>query len=428
MLNEEQQKVCTVMEKTKSNLFITGKAGTGKSYLIEQFMKTTKKRCALLAPTGVAALNIGGQTIHSFFHLMSMDIYNAEEIVAEKKYGQFKELEYSYGNKIRNLDVIIIDEISMVRSDVFNTINEICKAARHNQDFFGGIQVFAVGDLYQLPPVVKGNQRTKLNNLFGGIYFFKAPEVTQNMFKVELKQVVRQKDPEFVNLLNNVRLGKDLGPTLSRINKQADIPISDDDLTMLTAIKDYARDHNAEKLSQLPGNPRKYKAKVNGQFKEDEYPTEEELQLKVGARVMLLYNSPDHEFVNGSLAKVLKLSDSYIEVELEDEQPDEETGKKPIHVLSEYTWSKYKFESHGNEIEKIPIGSFTQIPVKLAWAVTIHKSQGLTFDSICINMQRAFDHGQAYVALSRCKDLNKLYLTRPITESDVKVDPEVTNF
>lgn len=414
MLSNEQEKIFKFIEESNKSLFLTGKAGTGKSHLLKYFMDNTKKKVALLAPTGLAAINVGGQTINSFFQIFKDGCYEWEDIekdISRKSFG--------YVNTIENLDTIVIDEVSMVRVDLFVTIDKICQKIRKNNALFGGIQLVLVGDLYQLPPVAPQNIKKYLTSKYGGVYFFMAPDLCKNMGIIRLTEIFRQSDGKFKEVLNNIRVGENLNDTLSYLNQRVYKPESMEGVVVLASTNSVVDNHNNDRLSKIEGKEYVYDAIIQGKLGKSSYPAPEQLKLKVGAQVMLLENDMDKRWVNGTVAVVSKLG----------KQVFVKIGKHE-HEIFPKTWTSvnYKYNNSSMKLEAQDAASFTQYPIKLAWAVTIHKSQGQTYDSVYLSMDHAFDFGQTYVALSRCKDINKLYLANPLKVSDIKIDSLVREF
>lgn len=413
-LNEEQQNVFKVIEGTRANVYVTGKAGTGKSVLLQYFVENSGKKVAVVAPTGVAALNVGGQTIHSFFRL-----------APELQDMSTLRVDYKTKELLKHIDTIVIDEISMVRADLMEAINRKLQLARGNELPFGGIQIVMFGDLYQLPPVVTDGQlRRYFDHNYGGIYFFNAPVYKETELKIfELNHIFRQKDEEFKRLLNAIRNGQHSSAILDELNKNTEIPLPESGFVTLAGHNATVSRINHQKLESLPGQEKIYVAEIFGNLKESSFPTEKELRLKVGAQVMLLKNDKQKpaRWVNGTLAVVTKLSDDVIKVSIDGVE----------HSVSKETWNsiRYYYDHEKRKLEKEVTSSFTQFPLRLAWAITIHKSQGQTYQSVAIDLSEgAFAHGQTYVALSRCQSLERLYLTSPIKPEDIIVDQDIIEF
>jgi ATP-dependent exoDNAse (exonuclease V) alpha subunit len=413
-ITKEFKEALRLMEKTKDNLFITGKAGTGKSTLLKYFCDHTAKNVVVLAPTGVAAVNIGGMTIHSFFQFPF-------GVVEEK------DVKYLFNKAeiFRSLETLIIDEISMVRADLMAAIDHSLRLNTGRKSPFGGVQIIVFGDLYQLPPVVKrGPEMDYLQDKYGGIYFFNAKACAQaKMKKLQLTHIFRQEEDNFKTLLNRVRDNQLTGEDLAALNNRHKEYRGSAPVITLASINAVADEINQTKLAQLSDRQYSYQARVLGDFEESSYPAESEIKLKQGAQIMMIKN--DHKnprrWVNGSLGIIEKLEPNSITVSIDDES----------HKLDMVEWEvfDYQYDSTKKKIERQVRGSFIQWPVKLAWAITIHKSQGKTFKRVIVDLGRgAFAHGQTYVALSRCTTLDELYLKNPLRFSDVILDKVVSEF
>jgi ATP-dependent DNA helicase PIF1 len=412
-MTDELARALDLMENTNKHIFITGKAGTGKSTLLRYFRDTTKKNAVVLAPTGVAALNVEGATLHSFFQFGFGVLEEGEIKLLPKKADIFK-----------HLDTVIIDEISMVRSDLMNAIDAALRINKRKKDLpFGGVQVIMFGDLYQLPPVVVGaEERAYLNERYGGIYFFAAPVFGEiDLAKVELTRNFRQEEETFIELLNKVRENRADRVDLELLNGRIREYEGGEPVITLAPTNAVTSALNAGKLKEIKGKETAYEAAVSGDFRERDFPTDRELRLKVGAQIMMMKNDGQKRWVNGSLGVVEKIRKEYLEVRIGDDS----------HMVERTVWEAYDyvFDRGEEKIEQVVRGSFTQFPVKLAWAVTIHKSQGQTFDRVIIDMGRgAWLHGQTYVALSRCTSLDGIYLRKRINSRDIVVDQAVERF
>jgi len=413
-INDEFKSAFDLMEYTKECLFITGKAGTGKSTLLKYFKANTGKKIIVLAPTGVAAINVGGQTIHSFFRL-------PPKIIQKDTIKRLRDK-----SLIKNLDMVIIDEVSMVRSDLMDGIDYALRLNRGRMKTpFGGIQMVFFGDLFQLSPVVENEARQLLEERYLSPYFFSAKVFDDcHIRTIELSTIYRQKDTSFMELLNRVRNKEHTEEDLDTLNMrvQKDIAVSKEDSTViLTTTNSLANAINQDRLSRLPGKEITYKAKASGKFEESTYPTDGFLKLKKGAQVILIKNDPDKRWVNGTLAKVVALSKDSIVVDINGLTYD-------VPVVK---WQKieYSYNEDEDKIEDRVVGDFAQYPIKLAWAITIHKSQGQTFDKVIIDMGHgAFTHGQLYVALSRCTYMDGIRLKRPVIHSDIIFDQRIYEF
>jgi len=401
-----------LLENTRQNVFLTGKAGTGKSTFLQYFRDHTDKEIAVVAPTGVAALNVQGQTIHSFFRLKPAFVNVAAFKPSRRRI--FKELE-----------LLIIDEISMVRADVFDGIDHTLRFARKNNQPFGGVQVCVIGDLFQLPPVVSTEEKAFYGQYYHSPFFFctKAYE-SAGLKTLQFNTIHRQNDAAFIRILNAIRAGMCDGIELEALNSRVNPKATPAPGTLvLTTTNALAEDINTTKLNKLPGSPRVYEGVMNGEFgmKGGRLPAPEQLALKVGAQVMFVKNDSDMRWVNGTIGMVEKLEQETITVRVGDATHDVEREK----------WKTigYEFsETEGKIIEKT-LGTYTQFPLMLAWAVTIHKSQGKTLERVIIDLGTgAFAAGQLYVALSRCKSLTGIAIKQPVTMADIRCDKEVVEF
>jgi ATP-dependent DNA helicase PIF1 len=413
-LSTEQRKVYDVLEYSDNNVYITGKAGTGKSLLLEYFVSHTQKTVAVVAPTGIAALNVGGMTIHSFFKF-------PPDVIDPKKIN----VDYKTREILRNIDAIVIDEVSMIRVDLMEGISAKLQIARRDDRPFGGCQMIMFGDLYQLPPVVADGQLHRyFNHNYGGVYFFNAPSVEKTDLQIyELGNIFRQKDPQFRNILNSIRNGDGSPEVLSKLNVRTGVEMPETGFVTLAGTNSTVSRINHKKLAALEGNEKTYEAEVTGDIKESAFPTERRLRLKVGAQIMMLKNDTmkPRRWVNGTLGVVVRLGIDSIRVNIDGVE----------HTVNRETWQKIRYEYNHEErkLMKIPVSEFTQLPVRLAWAMTIHKSQGQTYESVAVDMSDgAFAHGQTYVALSRCKSMEGLYLTTAIRREDIMVDDEIVEF
>ncbi len=412
-LSSEQKKIYELIEGSSDNFYITGKAGTGKSLLLEYFAANARKRVVVLAPTGKAALNVEGATIHSFFRLPFAT-------VDSKKVN----VDYKTREILRNIDAIVIDEISMVRVDIMEAMDAKLRIARRSDLPFGGVQVIMFGDLYQLPPVVADGQLHRyFNHKFGGIYFFNAPSVKKAGIRIyELKNVFRQADSDFKKILNSIRVGDVSDDTLSEVNSRVGVSLEEKFVTLASTNAAVSR-INHQKLKALEGEERAYVAKIRGDIEEASFPTEKKLRLKVGAQIVMLKNDDNkpRRWVNGTVGIVTYLGPSFVKVNIDGVD----------HTVNPEVWSKIRYEyDHEEEVlSKKVVSEFEQLPIRLAWAITIHKSQGQTYKSVAIDMSHgAFAHGQTYVALSRCSSLHGLSLTNEIRREDIIVDQEVVDF
>jgi ATP-dependent DNA helicase PIF1 len=419
-INEQFKIALDIMENTARSIFITGRAGTGKSTLLSYFRLITKKKVAVLAPTGVAALNVKGQTIHSFFRFkpgVSLRMIKRLRAAAE-------------GTTIyQNLDAIIIDEVSMVRADLLDCVDRFLRLNGPSPDLpFGGIQMIFIGDLYQLPPVVTGVEKAGFSTLYQTPYFYSAHVFESfDMEFLELEKIYRQHDPEFIDLLNSIR-NKTITPKgLETLNCrfQPDFePASGDFYVYLTTTNDMAARINSIQLNKLRTEPHLFIGEIEGEFSDEYLPTAIELKLKIGSQIMMLNNDADGRWVNGSIGEITDI--------VQDAKGDRvivaDLGDDEVEVLP-FTWEIYRYSVEGGSLQSEVIGTFTQYPLMLAWAITIHKSQGKTFDKVVVDIGRGtFAHGQMYVALSRCTTLEGIILKRPILKHHIWTDFKVVDF
>lgn len=420
VLDKAFQDILQQLELQKENFFVTGKAGTGKSTLLQLFRKTTHKKVVVLSPTGISALNVQGQTIHSFFQFPPKLMHKGE-IFINKRLVRL----------LNAVEAIIIDEISMVRADVLDAIDFSLKLHRKSVAPFGGVQMLFFGDLYQLPPVVSSQEEKEyFSSVYPSPYFFDAHvfEGHMSLQMIELTRVYRQTERNFIRLLDAIRTMQFDYEDLESINERylPGEPIEEPYLT-LCSTNAAAQQINKERLELLTSPSFYYSGEVKGDFNPKLFPTDYKLELRVDGQVMLIRNDPEKRFVNGSLARIVALEEEKIIVSLR-----EESGKTDIIDLPKMTWevNKYTISTDtDNPIKAEVTGSFTQYPVRLAWAVTIHKSQGKTYDRVAIDLGRgAFEHGQTYVALSRCRSLQGVYLKKPLTPRDIMVDERVAEF
>ena len=404
-----------IVEKTDSNIFLTGKAGTGKTTFLKDVKKYTKKNHIVLAPTGVAAVNAGAMTIHSFFQF-GFGPYVKGISEPEGNYMMRREKR----ELIKSLELIIIDEISMVRADVLDHINDELQRIRRNSEPFGGVQLLMIGDLQQLPPITPDNELEILKPHYDSMYFFDSKSLrNSDYYCIELKSVYRQTDQRFIDILNRVRTGDVTHSDLDELNSHhvADFrPAQGDNYIQLVTHNRMADAISQREMAALSADTFMCDPKVTGTFPEDAYPTSRQLEIKKGAQVMFVKNDPDKRFINGMLGEVEEVSDDSIRVRL--------SGKDNIVKVEPTAWEniRYHMNEETHQIESTKIGSFMQYPIKPAWAITIHKSQGLTFDKAVIDAHEAFSPGQAYVALSRCRSLDGMVLSEKLSQRAIITD------
>lgn len=424
MNNPELELAWTIIETTGANLFLTGKAGTGKTTFLKNLRKHTSKRMVVLAPTGIAAINAEGVTIHSFFQLpLSPYIPGTTFNHGENKYQKFNKVKRDI---LRTLDLLVIDEISMVRADLLDAVDSVMRSYRDYGKPFGGVQLLLIGDLQQLSPVIKDNEWELLKSVYDTPYFFSSKALVQASYHtVELKTVYRQQDVSFISLLNKIREKKADETTLAELNKRY-IPgftqSKDSNYIRLTTHNYQAQAVNDHELAQLQSEEHTYTAEVEGVFPETSYPADKQLVLKQGAQVMFIKNDLEKRFFNGMIGEVVSLDSNSIVVK------SKESGEAFNLEKAEWANCKYTIDNETKEIKETVEGVFRQYPLRLAWAITIHKSQGLTFDHAIIDISHSFAHGQAYVALSRCRTLEGIILSAPLQREAIISDSVVDTF
>ncbi len=413
---------------TNRNIFLTGKAGTGKTTFLKEVLKKSKKNTVVVAPTGVAAINAGGVTIHSMFQLPTTsfiptsDYINPDFFTNVTDLAKIQKLRKEKRKVLQELELLVIDEISMVRADLLDAVDLTLRRVRKSGLAFGGVQVLAIGDLFQLAPVVREHTWNTLSNFYKSPFFFHALAWQRSdALSIELLQVYRQSDQNFIDILNRIRNGVKSDDDLDVLNKQWD-SIIDNEMITLTTHNKTANKINEDQLSKLDTPEITLEAKVTGRFFESSFPTQEKIVLKVGAQVMFIRNHPEGLYFNGKLGKLVGKTDDLLKVKLADED-------KTIMVDKE-EWKNTSFELNDTtkEIETKELGTFTQYPLRLAWAVTVHKSQGLTFDSLQLDLENSFAAGQLYVALSRCRSLEGLKLLTKLKSANVIVDNRILEF
>ena len=413
VLSEEFESIVEQLENTKDHFYITGKAGSGKSTLLAYFRSVTQKNTAVLAPTGVAAIRVKGQTIHSFFGF-------PPKVIQTRHIKKVRQIEL-----LQNLETLIIDEISMVRADVFDAIDYSLRVHRKKlTQPFGGVQVIVFGDLFQLPPVVNMDESSLLERIYpNGQFFFHSNIFQDAQFKtLELQSIYRQTDDHFIYLLNAVRDGSITNSQIDNLNDSlVDNFEMDEGKIILTTTNARASGINQNYLKHLSSEEFSYRAQATGQFYKELFPTDEVLKLKKGAQVIMIKNDPEKRWVNGSIGTIHDIAEKKIKVKI----------NHKIYEVKKEKWDRiqYSYDDDQQEVLENVTGSFKQYPMRLAWAITIHKSQGQTFEKVIIDMsQGSFAPGQLYVALSRCISLEGIELLRPLKKSDVIVNKQLIGF
>lgn len=409
---------------TNISVFLTGKAGTGKTTFLRRLHELPPKRMVVLAPTGVAAINAQGQTIHSFFQLPFGPNVPGMETAESKRYSMSKEKKAL----IRSLDLLVIDEISMVRCDLLDAVDREMRKYRDRTKPFGGVQLLLIGDLQQLAPVAKDDEWALLQPYYSTPYFFGSRALAQIPYvTVELKHIYRQQDADFIDILAHIRTNNVTSEVLQKLNQRyiADFtPPDGEGWIRLTTHNNMANSYNQQKLEQLKGAAYTFTATVKGNFPEFSYPTDEQLTVKVGAQVMFVKNdpSPVHEYYNGKIGVIEDFVEDTIVVRCSEDDT--------MIAVPRLTWenTKYVIDEETKEIRESVDGTFTQYPLRLAWAITVHKSQGLTFDHAVVDINHSFAHGQVYVALSRCRTLKGLVLANPLNMRGVITDYSVNAY
>lgn len=429
--NPEFIKAWELLQHTRQSIFLTGKAGTGKSTFLRYITGHTNKKFVVLAPTGIAAVNVGGTTLHSFFRIPFKPIVPGDPDFAPNRIKERMKYPGSFVKLIKELDLIIIDEISMVRADIIDFVDLLLRTYSGNQrEPFGGKQLLLVGDIFQLEPVLTGDMRDILRKFYRDAFFFSANVFERiNLVPIELRKVYRQSAGDFVALLDRIRMGSVSTEDLTKLNSRycpqtvgSGLTEESKPVMTLASRRDMVDNINETRLNAIEKPLFTFTGTIRGDFPENSLPTDLQLSLKEGAQVVFIKNSPDKVWVNGTLGTIETLTKDHIEVRLEN---------GTVHTIEPEKWSniRYVYDPKTRKINEEELGSFTQYPIKLAWALTIHKSQGLTFNNVVIDIGRgAFTGGQTYVALSRCRSFEGMTLRSTVADRDIFVNPAIVNF
>ncbi len=429
MKTDEWQLAEEFILHTNKSLFLTGKAGTGKTTFLRQIREKLSRKSIIVAPTGVAAINAGGVTIHSFFQLPpscfipNHEMVPSESVTNRSILAKSQRLRQEQRQLMIEMEILIIDEISMVRADILDAIDFTLRRIRKNQLPFGGLQLLVIGDLFQLAPVTRESDWQVLSRYYDSPFFFDAHSwQAVSAITIELKKVYRQQDEEFISILNAVRMGNITDEQLSILNARLDMRDTEQDVIELTTHNQNANRINLHKLHELTTPSVSLNAIISGDFSEHIYPTPKEMHFKIGARVMFIRNDPEGAFYNGKIGVIKSKHDDILTIEIPEEKGTIELGRMSWDRI------KYHIDEKTKEVEREVCGTFEQYPLRLAWAVTVHKSQGLTFEKVVVDLENTFAAGQLYVALSRCKSLDGLFLSSKISKRNCIADARITKY
>lgn len=422
VITDDMEKAISLIQHTKENVYLTGKAGTGKTTLLKYIIENIDKSFVVTAPTGIAAINAGGCTLHSLFALPfsvykpafanGLTLHRLPQYMASKQKQEV----------IRGIDVLIIDEISMVRADLLDAVNDALCYYRKTRKLFGGVQLLMVGDIHQLSPVVKGDEWNIVRDVYDSPFFFQSEALKLSKFKtVELKHIFRQSEERFIKILNEIRDGNMSQESQRILLEKTDTEYNPkNNAIRIVSHNSIADETNYKKLNEIDAEECVFSASVSGKFPSSSIPCDMDLKLKVGAQIMVTVNSNSEGLYNGMLGTVVAIDKKLDIITIE-------STEGSTYKIPKFKWSnnEYKINEDTGVVESVEVGTCTQFPLKLAWAITIHKSQGLTFDEVIIDANKSFAHGQLYVALSRCRTLDGIHLLSPVSRRQAICDSRI---